>query len=242
MSWQRPPDVPWTVGDVFRAILLEIAIVGAALAAVLVSLQLIGVSRLRDLSLPVPYVVPLALLILEATLLIPTWLFAVRKRRTSWRRLGLRAVDPGRGCALVGVYFLLSLVVLGLWGAIAARLHIQGQPNIFPVFGRSLAGVLLAWLTLGLVAPFVEELFFRGFVYAGLRQRLGAPKAVLLSAAVFSVMHGTPGVLVPFVFLGTFLAVVYEQTGSLVPGMILHSLINSLAVAGFYLSSAGAAR
>jgi hypothetical protein len=81
------------------------------------------------------------------------------------------------------------------------------------------------------VAPVAEELFFRGFVFGGLR-RHGFWPAAIVSGAVFGLAHvlGSPlGFIVPLAFLGMVLAFLYERTGSLYPPMALHALNNSIA-------------
>ncbi len=94
--------------------------------------------------------------------------------------------------------------------------------------------VLLAVLTgifVVVIAPFVEEFFFRGFLYQGLRNSWGVPLAVLGSAVVFSLIHLTPDKWVPLGILGVMLALLREKTGSLWPCIMLHALNNAIAFA-----------
>jgi membrane protease YdiL (CAAX protease family) len=94
------------------------------------------------------------------------------------------------------------------------------------VWGESwvlLAG-LLEYIML---APFFEELVFRGFLFATLRRRFKWGAAALVSATIFAAAHGY-GVLgfVSVLWSGILWAWAYEKTGSLVPGMIAHALSN----------------
>jgi membrane protease YdiL (CAAX protease family) len=81
------------------------------------------------------------------------------------------------------------------------------------------------------VAPVVEEVIFRGFIYVGLRQRFRPPLAVILSALVFGVTHvrlAVPGMMA-ITCVGVLLALLYERSGSLWPSVIAHSVHNVLA-------------
>ena len=98
----------------------------------------------------------------------------------------------------------------------------------------------LAWGSWGLVtasllgtvvfAPVLEEIVFRGLLYATLRRRLGWPLAAVLSATVFAAAHGYGMAGFASVFAsGLMWAVAYEKTGSLLPGMAAHAANNASA-------------
>lgn len=81
------------------------------------------------------------------------------------------------------------------------------------------------------VAPLVEEFFFRGFVYASFRNRLGVWGGALASGLVFGAIHLKLEFLVPLAILGAILALLYEKTGSIWPCVLMHALNNALAFA-----------
>lgn len=83
------------------------------------------------------------------------------------------------------------------------------------------------------VAPIAEEIFFRGMLFGGLRRRLSTIPSAAISAVVFGALHATTGVsaVPPLIIFGFVLALLYEKTGSLVPGMIAHAINNALALA-----------
>jgi membrane protease YdiL (CAAX protease family)/uncharacterized RDD family membrane protein YckC len=86
---------------------------------------------------------------------------------------------------------------------------------------------------IAVAAPIAEEIFFRGMLFGGLRRRLSTLPAAAISALVFGALHATTGVsaVPPLIIFGFVLALLYERTGSLVPGMIAHALNNALALA-----------
>jgi membrane protease YdiL (CAAX protease family) len=85
-----------------------------------------------------------------------------------------------------------------------------------------------------LIAPLAEELFFRGLLFPVLRSRFGVAWGVLVTGALFSLVHalGSPleALIVLFV-LGAGLCLLYLRTGSLLPCIGLHALNNAISFA-----------
>jgi hypothetical protein len=80
------------------------------------------------------------------------------------------------------------------------------------------------------VAPLVEELFFRGFMYKVLRNRIGIGRGILLTSAIFAFLHANIIAFLPIFGLALMLNYLYEKTGSLVSSITLHSLHNTAVV------------
>jgi membrane protease YdiL (CAAX protease family) len=81
-------------------------------------------------------------------------------------------------------------------------------------------------LTATLVTPFVEELFFRGFLFSFLKRFIPTWGAIVLSAAIFAIAHANVGSVVQLWLLGVVLAVAYEHSGSLLLPMGIHGCFN----------------
>lgn len=84
--------------------------------------------------------------------------------------------------------------------------------------------VLLWALTAGVLAPFSEELIFRGILLNLWRRRWGTARAVLFSAIAFGAIHLHNAIYATIA--GIFFALVYLKYRSLWPGTLLHSLYN----------------
>jgi hypothetical protein len=142
------------------------------------------------------------------------------------RRLGVRAFRPKAllwMAAAVGVYLLFA----ALYSALIVEPH---QKDIAEGFGAVPVQVLL----IVVLAPISEELCFRGMLFAGLRERLPRIAAALISGTIFGGLHGLTGLTAvpPLIVFGFLLALLYERTGSIVPGIILHALNNAVALLG----------
>lgn len=143
------------------------------------------------------------------------------------RRLGVRRFRvPGAlkwMAASVGAYLLFGAVYVAVLGE-------PQQEDIAEGFGPLPIQVAL----IVFAAAISEELCFRGMLFGGLRQRLPRSAAALLSAAVFGGLHAATGLsAVPLLIaFGFILALLYEKTGSIVPGILLHMLNNSVALLG----------
>ncbi len=78
-----------------------------------------------------------------------------------------------------------------------------------------------------IVAPFVEEMLFRGVLYIHIRD-MGFPTlAVGVSALIFSVVHGNMLVFIPLVLFAIFLTFLYERYADLTVCIFAHSAFNS---------------
>jgi membrane protease YdiL (CAAX protease family) len=92
------------------------------------------------------------------------------------------------------------------------------------------AGAFAAnFVLLAVIAPFVEELTFRG-VGQSLLSFLGRWPSILLVGLAFGVAHGLVEALLVLVPFGIALAWLRDQTTSVVPGMFVHALFNGAAL------------
>jgi hypothetical protein len=86
-------------------------------------------------------------------------------------------------------------------------------------------------VALVVVAPIVEEIFFRGIVYNAWQREYGERRALYGSAVLFGTIHASVFAFLPIVGLGIVLALVYRATRSLPASMALHATFNAITVA-----------
>ncbi|MDO8612058.1 MAG: CPBP family intramembrane metalloprotease, partial [Dehalococcoidia bacterium] len=88
--------------------------------------------------------------------------------------------------------------------------------------------VLVGILSLAL-APVMEETFFRGFLFGGLRGRWGVFFAALSTGFLFALAHVDPLLYIPFTAVGMIFAWGYVYSGSILASMIAHLLFNAIS-------------
>lgn len=95
---------------------------------------------------------------------------------------------------------------------------------------------ILLLITGGLFAPFGEEFFFRGFLFNAAKRRMGLWPGIMLSAAIFALIHGGPLLILAIFPVGIILALAYEKTGSLWVPIFMHITFNSMQlIAGLWI-------
>ena len=196
-----------------------------------------------------------ALLVLHAGSVLPPTLWvlgrAAATRRGLWR-LGVftRARDLWLAAKALPAAWLLATAVMLVGSAVA---WLAGQPT--PRVQHDLLSVLQAdgrWGTLlpivlsaVVIAPVAEEVLTRGLFQSLLVRALGGRSrwvAVGLASVGFAALHvgsvppqALPGLLV----LGVVFGALYERTGSLVPGILVHAAFNALNVGLVVAGAAG---
>jgi membrane protease YdiL (CAAX protease family) len=220
----------WRVRDIIIAVVMAVvSIMVLALAVIVPATEIFGEdsSGARAFS-------AVTIAVWDGTLILIVW-WRARRSGGSWANLGWRrpwegepwwflkllrlgAGAYGASLALVVTYNLL-MTALGLDELLPSE---QIPADFFddvwliPLIGASIV----------ITAPIAEELFFRGFVFAGLRRKMRVPAAALLSGFLFSMAHADPGLILPFTLIGAVLAVVYERTGSIWTAMGVHFWFN----------------
>jgi membrane protease YdiL (CAAX protease family) len=156
--------------------------------------------------------------------------------QTSDARRALGLVAPESWPRAIGLAVLTVIGALAVSALLEPILHAAREQGLAPDSARPaglspILGAVLACVALAGVGPVVEELLFRGLLTASFRQRFGATRTALLTAALFALAHVLPRVIPPIFVLGLALAFVYERIGSTMPGILVHCSYNGIAVA-----------
>mgnify|MGYP001181572320 CR=1 FL=1 len=77
-----------------------------------------------------------------------------------------------------------------------------------------------------LIAPIVEEVIFRGYMYRILKSRIPIIFAMIISSTLFSLIHYNVLSYILLFVLSIFLTYIYERNGSIICPIIIHSLFN----------------
>ncbi len=215
--------VPWTVRD---------ALYGVALVWLTTLLAVGLISTLDSDGATGGEALSVIALLLQGVFLGVIWLLAIRKYHVSWTSLGFARSKVRLGILLAFPAVFLSLAFGGLY---AVALMELGAEDLLPpeipeaAFGDGIYR-LTNVLSIGFVAPFVEEVFFRGFVLAALLQTMGRVSAIVAGALLFAVSHLVVTAMVPVFVSGLILSWLYIKTRSIWPPIAAHSAQNLLVV------------
>ncbi len=251
MIEKQPDETPWTIQQTFLGTLLTIV------PWILITVVLNNVSgrpvRNTPLSLQADFTAALITFfvssLVEGAFLIAPFYFASRafrpvatRTRLALKALGFRRFQAGVAFSWI---LLLSFVIFGanaLYGYLIQTFHLPLQTNdqVILMFSKNAPLTTYATLIVAVfVAPVCEEVFFRGFVFAGLLRGMPVGWAIILSALIFAVAHGDPGSFAVLLIIGLALAFLRWRTKSLWPGIILHTLNNGGAALAIVLTMHG---
>lgn len=163
----------------------------------------------------------------QFALLMPLVLFASHFKHQPWREtLAFNRVSGKTVATWVGL--------LGVFLAVESLLNLllPIEPGAFLETISDTDNLPLA-LVLVLLAPVLEEMIFRGYLYKAWRTtRLGASGTILITSAIFALIHMGQYHWVFTVYLFVFallLGAAREKTGSLWVPIIMHAINNLLA-------------
>ena len=110
----------------------------------------------------------------------------------------------------------------------------EPMQHLFEEIMKSPAG----YVAIGLLAPLAEEMVFRGAILRVLLKvfdRRWHWLPIAISAVMFGAVHGNIAQFIHASLLGLLLGWLYYRTGSIVPGVVLHWVNNSIAYVLFNL-------
>lgn len=175
---------------------------------------------------------------LHAVLLVLIYVQGVRPGFVSHGSLGIGRsyLNPGIYAGLVSA---IVMMLLALANNLALSAFGAPQPqaeSLRWLRGAPLEQFLVVAISGAMVAPVVEELFFRGYVFNAYLAAKGPRTAYLASATLFGIVHGH-ATLFPAIFLGGLvLAYVYRRSGTIVAPIVAHVLNNGIAFGSLLLA------
>lgn len=155
---------------------------------------------------------------------------SVTKEELGFREL-LTWTDIGLAPVAYVVATLLAMGLTMLFGVFPWFNAMEAQNTGFTVLMGGGERVI-AFIVLVVLAPFVEEVIFRGWLYGKMRSRLSAPLSIILVSLLFGLLHFQWNVGVNVFALSVVLCVLREITGTIWAGILTHMLKNGIA---FYL-------
>ncbi|MBN2167856.1 MAG: CPBP family intramembrane metalloprotease [Actinobacteria bacterium] len=163
--------------------------------------------------------------------------------KSSLSEIGLSAKGIGKSLAL-GLGFGLPLYAGAVMLAYVTQLLVKPhETDITRSLGEVSEGGVNPWLvvllifTIVVLAPIFEEMFFRGYLYPALRNRMGMQPAMLLDGALFAAAHFEIFGFLPRMLLGYGLSYIFEKNKNLAGPILGHALYNGIMMALWLLAS-----
>ncbi len=121
-----------------------------------------------------------------------------------------------------------TIVAISLGQQIVLRGHGGGNPLLEIITqSHGLSAILVFWLTLGVSAPLLEEIIFRGFLFPSLTKYCSPSLSLCLSASLFALVHMNINDILPLTMLGLILGLVYDRSRNLLTPILLHCFWNT---------------
>ncbi len=167
-----------------------------------------------------------------------------RFRLPFWRTLGWRPFDPGVPRGIVYAVLVLGGTVFAIIIGLAS--NAIGKNSRLPIetYFQDRQSTLLLMAMGILVAPLVEETIFRGYLYPLLARSFGIPAGVLVTGALFGLLHaeqlwGGWGQIALLILVGIVFTYVRALTRTVLASYILHLSYNTYLFTAFYISTGG---
>ena len=224
--------VVWFAGDVFKAIVVLF------FSEVVLSLMLVIFMKPLTFFIPDENAILMMTTFLRNIVVVLYVFHLVRtKYSASLCELGLTMKNFKKNMAIgllsyigfLPLYILLLIVVMGLLKVIGYEPPVQTVVQI--VYEEENLTILFMFsLFIAFVGPVFEEIFFRGFIYQAFRRKWVLANGIVVSSILFALLHAHWVAILPIFALSVVLCLVFEKTGSLIPGTLLHMFHNTVAL------------
>jgi membrane protease YdiL (CAAX protease family) len=235
-----PADPAWNGWDVLRLVFLTIvALIVVVLAVALVARVWLYPHRGLGEIARVPLVAVAGQSLAYLLILAYMYVLVTRERRRPDFLAAIHWNWPSNIAVYVLTGFVLSLTLQLLS-------HLLPIPKHLPIdsFFRTPAEAWVITILSVTLAPLMEELFFRGFLYPVLARRLGLPIAVFLTALGFALLHGAQlmfswGPVLVIFLVGIVLTMVRARQNSVAAGLLIHMAYNATITVAMFAATDG---
>ncbi len=156
--------------------------------------------------------------------------------RTSWEEIGLSRLPSWMDIIItpagIITYFVLSATLILVATQVLPGFDIDQVQDVGFDHLALRYEYVLAFISLVIVAPFAEEILFRGYLFGKLKEYVPVWVAVIATSLLFGVLHGNWNVVIDTFALSIVLCILRELTGNIWASVLLHMVKNGVA---FYI-------
>lgn len=205
----KKPYREFTIGSAFLVLLIIcLATIPAAILQIMLNHLPISTSWSMLITYAIPFVIGLPII------------------KLIWRSISFKFGKFNAKQTLIAVVIVFAIGIIGE----ALVLFIPMPDKIAALFDVVLQKNFPTFLCVCIIAPFLEEMVFRGAILGGmLNSGIDARKAIIMSALVFAIIHLNPWQGIPAFAAGLFFGWIYQQTQSLWPCIIMHFTNNTFS-------------
>ena len=236
--------IKWKVSDVFNVFILTFVL--ELLLVVLIQALGVGeiVNRISDNQLLKSAILLILYLLQVAGMLFPLWYFVLRRYESGSKEFGFRWIGIGKTILWIIIAYLfylgLSIFLIEIFYCLGIEsFGFEKQTSIFDIFVTNISGVLVALFIAVIMAPIIEEIFFRGFILQTLVKRISAFWGVIITALIFAAVHFEFRSIMPLIILSFILNILFVKTRSIWPCILFHIFNNTITFIGLYLIEMG---
>ncbi len=233
-----PEYPPLTLTDVLRLAVVAIVAIGfLSVLAMTLAVSWAGSGAAAELARDPKVIVPAQIL---GYLVVIGFMAALLHSRGLPFWQGIHWHWPSlRGTRFAAAGAAMSLVVL----AASRYLPVPSSVPMQEYFRDRLGAWLMTIFGITL-APLMEELFFRGFLYPALRRRIGLRQALAATALLFALLHARQyayswALLLLLFLVGLALTWIRERTGSVAASFLFHAGYNAMLFSLLYFGTGG---
>ena len=171
-------------------------------------------------------------LIMSIIFMAGLYFLVLKPQNQSWAAVGVRSFSMKHWKLIAGWTLILIAVSIGLMIAMSfIGIGSENSKTDSLQSHMTLLNFMIAFVSASIISPIYEEIFYRGFLYRFFSSRYGIWAGMLLSSFIFTAVHIPTFNTLPVNFVsGLIFAWVYQKTGSVIPGIIIHGLFNGIAV------------
>lgn len=238
------------LGFVFSLVAALIISLVVILPLILINYQsLAGLSGAKDLLAAVPSsstmqaVIIFILAITEIGMIIPVFLFGFTFKKFSWASFGMKPLRFNWKWILESLVIVvlvngIEILLEYLQTKLGFRLPEASKANleILNPTSRSVWLYMVFLVSIGIIGPVCEEILFRGAIYGWFRRYYKPWVGILVSSLFFGLLHYETMLRMVFaIFIGAYMAWMYEREKNLAAPITLHILNNSVVVTLMFL-------
>lgn len=223
-------QAPWNTKDIIITILAAAGLLGIAFFG----MRYFGIEKLiKDSEYKSLYL--LILFVVQWVLIaIPLIILTLIKYKFNRKTFGLTRTGVWKTIKLVfsgyllflGITLVISLIIFYTGWKIPGY---QVQERILPLFGDNLVSLIISGVLIIAIAPFIEEIFFRGFLLRSISNKWGIIYGSIISAALFALLHLQPSSIIPIFILGLIINSLVIRSKSIIPAIAFHMFNNAIA-------------